>query len=113
MPTLKVSRDQAVARLEGIPHQRCRDGIPLHWHVDDDGHVQAQSVCWLYCWGKTGMGSLDAAHEAQRVFNGILDISFNSFDACIDHEWARWARYADEDLEDELNNKLSEGPASA
>lgn len=33
-----------------------------------------ESVNWLFCWTKTGMGSRPAAKEAQRVFDAILPV---------------------------------------
>ena len=70
--------------------------------------VTAQSICWLFCWGKTGMGSQPAADEAQRVFDAIFDRSFDWFDARVAHEWARSVRYTKKDIESELQHRLQE-----
>jgi len=86
---LKVSENDAQIALQRVQHQRFRDGIRLHWKVDDDGTIDGRSVCWLFCWGKTGMNSDDAAMVAQRVFNEICDISFDRFDAKVPHGLAR------------------------
>jgi len=93
MIRLKVSENEALIALQRIQHQRCRDGISLHWHVDANGAIDGRSVCWLFCWAKTGMNSQDAAIAARRVFNEIFDVSFDKFDAKVPHQWARRARY--------------------
>ena len=111
MLKLKVSSEHATARLFQVPHQTFQNGIPRRWHVDDDGHVRAQSACWLYCWGKTGRGSNDAAQAAENVFDELFEVSFNTFDARVDHDWARRARYADGDIEAELAKRLAPGRA--
>ena len=69
-------------------------GSDENWYVDANGAIIGRSVCWLYCWAKTGMGSQDTAEEAQRAFFEVLDVSFDRFDAKVNHEWARQARYA-------------------
>lgn len=94
MIALKVSKNEALIALEHFPHQRFRNGIRRYWKVDADGAVDGRSVCWLYCWAKTGMGSQNASEEAQRAFYEIFDVSFDRFDAKVNHEWARQARYA-------------------
>jgi hypothetical protein len=113
MLKLNVTPEHARARLFEVPHQTFQSGIPRHWHVSDNGHVRAQSVCWLYCWGKTGRGSDDAAHAAERAFSELFEVSFSAFDARVDHEWARRARYADGDIEAELGGRLNRGRAIA
>ena len=113
MLKLKVTPEQARMRLSDVPHQTFQDGISRRWHVDDDGHVRAQSACWLYCWGKTGRGSNDAAQAAENAFNELFEVSFNTFDARVDHDWARRARYIDGDIEAELAERLSSDQARA
>lgn len=54
------------------------------------------------------MGSQNAAREAQRVFNTIFDRLFDWFEARVDHEWARIARYAKGDIESDLQRRLRE-----
>jgi hypothetical protein len=104
MPNLRVSSQQALTILKTIPHNTCKDAIDNHWIVDNKGHVKPQSVCWLFCWGKTGMNSKRAQEASQQAFNDILNISFDEFDARVSHEWARWARYSEDDLEDQLSS---------
>ena len=94
MIALRVSNDEARSALRGVPHETFQNATNHNWKVDDDGTVDGCSVCWLYCWAKTGMGSPKAAAAAERVFDEVLSSSFDRFDAAVDHEWARWARYA-------------------
>ncbi len=97
LPHLAVSPSVALAHLRAIPHARCQSAIENHWHVDGK-KVRPQSICWLYCWAKTGMGSEAAAGEARRVFDEILSLGFSAFAARVPHDWARKARYSSEDI---------------
>ena len=94
MIALTVSKEEAGSALRGVPHQTLQSAISRNWKVDDDGGIDGCSVCWLYCWAKTGMGSPKAAAAAERVFDEVFSIPFDRFDASVDHEWARWARYS-------------------
>jgi len=92
---LIVSPEEAAAHLHDIEHSICQRSIRLgRWQVDEMTlEVRPQSVFWLYCWAKTGMGSDRAAEEAQRAFDAVLDIWFNDLDAVVDHDRARGLRY--------------------
>jgi hypothetical protein len=56
------------------------------------------------------MGSQDAAQDAQRVFDAILDKRYDWVAARVDHEWAREARYATWDVSAEFAAQLSGAP---
>lgn len=103
---LKKSTDEAMKLVLSIPHKTCARAVSGNWKVGQDGRVQAQSVFWLFCWGKTGMNSEHARQVAVRVFDEILPISFAEFDAAVDHEHARLARYAPHSVEHELERIL-------
>jgi hypothetical protein len=90
---LIVSVETARRLIEGIPHETCRDAAENNWNVSKDGYVPEESVNWLFCWGKTGMGSAEAAQTARRVFDTILPLSFAEYDTRVDHEYARSHRY--------------------
>ena len=105
---LSIPFEEAQALIEQIPHERCRKAVSRNWKKGGKAGVTAQSICWLFCWGKTGMTSLVAAREAERVFSTIFDRSFNWFDRNVDHEWARVARYTHGDIEPELLHRLQE-----
>lgn len=105
---LTKSPAAALKRVLSIPHKRCADAVTENWKVEADGRVRAQSVFWLFCWGKTGMNSESARQSAVRVFDEILPISFAKFDAIVDHEYAREARYASHDIEHELDKILAQ-----
>jgi hypothetical protein len=104
---LKVSFDESKKLLNTIPHSRCTDAIAAHWQKDGDS-VKVQSICWLFCWAKTGWGSEKTASEAENVFDSIFDKSFSFAAAHIPHEWARKIRYEDmgKDYTEEFNAKL-------
>jgi hypothetical protein len=91
--TLTVSVDEARKLIEQIPHKTCRSASERCWNVDDDARVPEESINWLFCWGKTGMGSRTAAQEAKRVFDAILPVAFSTYDHLVDHEYARTHRY--------------------
>jgi len=105
MPSLKGSPSKAQAALAAVPHKRFQDALPSHWRVDD-GRIDGRSVCWLFCWAKTGMGSVAAAEAAERAFDEVVDIPYSLFDARVDHEWAREKRYAPRPIDDELEALL-------
>jgi hypothetical protein len=108
MPNLQVSQERAIRLLNTVPHKRFQNAIEFHWKADETGHVAAQSVCWLFCWGKTGMGSEAAAAVARNVFDAILTIKFSELNRRITHKWARGARYDHNSakIEMELNGFL-------
>jgi hypothetical protein len=56
------------------------------------------------------MGSLAAAEEAQQAFDHLLPFAYDRFDAAVDHEWARIARYANDGtaVEKRLETQLLE-----
>lgn len=114
MTSLRVEPETALQLLSQIPHAKCQNALEAHWHVDHENLAKAQSVLWLFCWAKTGLGSESARLEAQNVFNEILTHDcfdekttfFDWFDARVDHEYARRYRYSPKYLEDELDSLL-------
>ena len=106
MPRLKCSAHEAQVALEAVPHKRFQDVLTVHWHVDGAGNIDGRSVCWLFCWAKTGMGSQKAAERAQEAFEQVVDVSYSLFDARVDHEWAREKRYSSRPIDDELEGLL-------
>jgi hypothetical protein len=57
---LLVDNADAERLVASIPHRTCVDASENNWIVSDQGNAKAQSVLWLFCWGKTGMGSREA-----------------------------------------------------
>ena len=104
---IKTSPGQARALVLSIPHKTCAKATADHWRVSSEGTVRAQSVFWLYCWGKTGMNSEKARHVAAQVFDEILPIRFTDFDAVVDHADARELRYASGDIEGGVEQNFS------
>src|SRR3989442_11254268 len=90
---LRVSPAIALQHLATIPHQRCQNTIAARWQVDSTGAVKPQSICWLFCWAETGMGSLAAAAQARSVFDLIFNKTYDWFKANIGPEYARRERY--------------------
>src|SRR4051794_29284865 len=90
---LTVPVDLAFKLIQQIPHSTCRTAALQNWHTSDDGIVVPESVNWLFCWAKTGMGNRAAADEARRVFDRIMPLNFEHYDAAVDHEYARGHRY--------------------
>ena len=116
MTSLRVSEQEARIALGRVPHERFQKAIARNWRVDG-GNVDARSVCWLFCWAKNGMSSVTTAEAAQQVFDELLPVSFDRFDAAVDHEWARKARYASDwdaqSVESELRTLLMPAPTRA
>lgn len=108
MTSLKVSEQEARIIFERVPHLRFQHAVSRNWKVDREGAVDGRSVCWLYCWAKTGMSSLSAAEASREVFDRVLTTSFDRFNAVVDHEWARRARYSSDrsSVESELAKVL-------
>jgi len=106
MAHLRCPAREAQEALAAVPHKRFQDVLAGHWHVDADGAIDGRSVCWLYCWAKTGMGSLNAAEAAQQAFDQVVDVGYSLFDARVDHEWAREKRYAGAPIDAELEALL-------
>jgi hypothetical protein len=106
MVQLRCPAREAQEALAAVPHKRFQDVLAGHWRVDADGAIDGRSVCWLYCWAKTGMGSLKAAEGARQAFDQVVDVDYSLFDARVDHEWAREKRYADAPIDAELQALL-------
>ena len=111
--SLRVSPQEALAQLRAIPNERARNAIAAQWRVAADGRIDQRSVCWLYCWAKTGMNSRNAAEISRRVFDAIFDVSYRSAETFIDHAWARQARYASEPVDDEMAARMERRTAVA
>jgi hypothetical protein len=86
MANLRVSQAEAMRLLQTIPHSKCVQSIPTNWEVESKGHVHYHSVCWLFCWATTGMSSQEAAARSREVFNQILNISYNQFNAAWNND---------------------------
>lgn len=111
MLKLRVDAKKALNELDKIPHKTFHAALPNHWHVDKNGTVRSQSVCWLFCWAKTGLGSKRAAAAAEKAFDAILDMSFSEFDKhIVDYSWAQQARYAKGNIDKQLSERLKRKP---
>jgi len=104
---IRVAPDNIQKILRRVEHEKYLDALESHWQVFEDGHPRAQSICWLFCWAKTGNNSKRAAEEATDVFNRLFDKSFEWFDRRVPHTWARHARYK-QNIESELECYLEE-----
>jgi hypothetical protein len=105
---VQVTPTEAWKLIRAIPHNSCQSSAQQCWVGGGDAGVTAQSICWLYCWAKTGMNSNDAAEVAKQAFDQIFDQSYEWFDARVSHEWARKARYKHGDIESQLAARLSD-----
>lgn len=107
MLKLILSTDKALEKLKSNSHKTFRDSIEKHWTVDKNGYVKSQSICWLFCWGKTKeVSKQNGANEAREFFNDLLGIPFDKFDNQIPHEWAQWARYTKVNIDSQLKAYL-------
>jgi hypothetical protein len=103
---IRVARDDVPKILRKVGHGKYLDALESHWKVFEDGQPQAQSICWLFCWAKTGNNSKIAEQEAKNVFNRLFDKPFEWFDKRVPHNWAREARYRQGNIESELEHFL-------
>jgi hypothetical protein len=102
MIRLTVTPADAGARLDEIENDRFHSAVAGHWTLADEPCVPIPTVCWLFCWAKTGGNSQPTAEALRPVFTSLLDISYEEFDNCVPHQWARNSRYSTRDLESEL-----------
>ena len=107
MIKMRITQHDARRLLREIPHKSCQKAIKSCWVEGGAAGVTAQSICWLYCWAKTGMNSIEAAQTSQHAFDQIFDRPYEWFNARMPHEWARRARYVHGDIESELLSMLS------
>jgi hypothetical protein len=108
MIRMRTTLGEAHRLIRQIPHNSCQSAVERCWIEGGNAGVTAQSICWLYCWAKTGMNSADAADVARQAFDQIFDKPYVWFDARVSHEWARKARYQHGDIESELAVRLSD-----
>lgn len=103
---LRVAPDDAQRILRTVDHEKYLEALENQWKVFKNGQPCAQSICWLFCWAKTGINSKRAAQEALDVFNRLFDKPFEWFDRRVPHKWARDARYKQGNIESELEQYL-------
>jgi hypothetical protein len=95
--------------FDTINHQTFQGGRNRHWQVVTQNGVEfitPQSFCWLYCWAKTGMNSINAKSLAKQVFNAAFSFSFSEVDNEHLFELARRLRYIETPTPEELNELI-------
>jgi len=107
MIKIQVSRDEAENLMDTVFHKTFQKARKIHWRINEDGYIWPQSVLWLFCWAKTGMGSKKTAQASQQIFDKIFPFSYNFFNSRIPHNYAREKRYSNEDIEKELEGMLA------
>jgi len=105
---MKVSFRESINFINRIRHIKCINAAEKYWKQNSDSSMKTQSICWLYCWAKSGNGSEKAMLDAQTAFNKIFSKTFDYMDAHIKHEWARKMRYENMEIDytAELSKKL-------
>ena len=86
---LRVSPKEALGCMEGISHESFLKALRNHWIVDENGCATMQSICWLFCWAKTGTNSTKTAYACSAVFSKIFNHPYEWFDREVPHELAR------------------------
>jgi hypothetical protein len=86
----RVSLKDAQRLLERVEHEKFRDALGTYWQPKN---FLRQSICWLFCWAKTGIHSTDTAEECRGYFNTIFPGEYNRLNSDSFHEFARWYRY--------------------
>jgi hypothetical protein len=108
---LKIPKTQADLLLNGIGNSRFQNGR-IHWKVDKNDIVKAQSVLWLFCWAKASASPASnwnqTGHAVIKIFDQLFDVPFHDFDHCnhINLRWARDNRYTSKDIETDLTTRL-------
>lgn len=90
---LCVTHHQATAMLRNVEHPIFQRGVKRYFQTTDSGEVTEGGVCWLACWAWTGMGSEQAARDAEVAFDTLLPFTFAEFKRLVPHWQARWNRY--------------------
>jgi len=105
---LKITFKESIELLKTITHKTFLQAIDKHWKKIDTNEVEAQSVCWLFCWAKEGKGSVKVENQARQVFDKIFgEGTFVLFEKKITHEWAKCARNSpSKEIGKQLENKL-------
>jgi hypothetical protein len=111
---MKVSTSFSTARklLGEIPHITCQRAVKKHWRRDSNDGALVQSVLWLFCWAKNGMGSGAAESKAREIFDHLRPEgrSFTDFDRRVGYSYAVRNRYSsDAHVEDEVKRRLAKG----
>ena len=110
MINMKISPVEALKHLKRIDHGTCQKGVSTRWRVRKDQNgkkfATAQSICWLYCWAKTGMNSETARVQAHRAFDAIFDQPFNRLERRLNHKRARTWRYAAGNIENQFYSHI-------
>lgn len=107
---MKVTMEEARIEIGRIEHAHCQVGMARHWKRDRDETanetVTVQSICWLFCWAKTGQNSKKARSQAQRAFDEIFDPPFDWLCQRLDHNLATKWRYSTRDVKDEFYSHI-------
>ncbi len=100
-------KDKQWEVLNGVNHATFQSASVGHWDNEVKSCVPAQSVCWLFCWAKTGEGSPEAKQQAENLFNQVFaDFKFADFDKKVTYQWALDHRYDKDDCDAKLAEKL-------
>ena len=115
---MKVSTSFSAAKklLGEIPHITCQRAIPNRWRRDSNDGVTAQSVLWLFCLAKNGMGSGAAESKAREIFDHLRPEGrgFADFDRRVGYPYAVSNRYSsDAHVEHEVKRRLAKGAEAA
>jgi hypothetical protein len=106
---MRLSYTASLKLLDSIPHAAFQKARENNWRLNPKSKIEPQSICWLFCWAKTGMGSEKAKRESEKVFDELFGKSkFLNFDLRIGHNCATWARYkhGNEKIEQKLCSKF-------
>ena len=107
MIRMKISIQESQNIIRQIDHEKCQNGVDRYWKTDsnnreENNSVTVQSICWLFCWAKTGMRSAKARIQSRHAFDMVFDHSFDWLDQRLDHEHARIWRYSKVDITNEF-----------
>jgi len=89
---LTVSPQHTLRLLRQVEHKMFSDALEANWELEHRT-VTPQSVCWLFCWAKTGINSRRTAEHCRRLFNKIFDGAYSDLDCASFHKFARKFRY--------------------
>lgn len=98
MINLRCTPAQALDILHSVRHQTFQNAIERNWRLDRETmRIKNQSICWLFCWGMTGINSINASSDARNAFNQIFTVevplTFEEFENQVGLDWARHARH--------------------
>jgi len=91
---ITVPKLEVLSLFKTLNNPNFQSAIDTYWVVAENGSVKPQSVLWLFCWCfPGGYNTKEQSQIARKIFNIIMDRSFDYVAERIDQDYARKYRY--------------------